>query len=324
VKKFLIIQTAFIGDVILATPLIENLIEKFPDSKIDFLLKKGNESLLFNNPGLNQVFVFDKSKKIKSLTGIIKKIRLQNYDAVFNLHRFASSGIITLLSGAKQKFGFNKNPFSFLYTKSFPHEIGNGVHEVERNLQVISSFGKFSKSHPKLYPSPEDEENVSRFKGVTYVCMAPSSVWYTKQMPENKWTELIHIIKNDVERIYLIGGPADFDLCERIKNKCQVFSIYNLAGKLNFLESAGLMRDAKMNFVNDSGPLHFASAVNASVTAFFCSTIPAFGFGPLSDKSEVIEVKNLSCKPCGLHGHNICPKVHFDCGNLLDLSKIKL
>jgi ADP-heptose:LPS heptosyltransferase len=324
VKKFLIIQTAFIGDVILATPLIENLIEKFPDSKIDFLLKKGNESLLFNNPGLNQVFVFDKSKKIKSLTGIIKKIRLQNYDAVFNLHRFASSGIITLLSGAKQKFGFNKNPFSFLYTKSFPHEIGSGVHEVERNLQVISSFGKFSKSHPKLYPSPEDEENVSRFKGVTYVCMAPSSVWYTKQMPENKWTELIHIIKNDVERIYLIGGPADFDLCERIKNKCQVFSIYNLAGKLNFLESAGLMRDAKMNFVNDSGPLHFASAVNASVTAFFCSTIPAFGFGPLSDKSEVIEVKNLSCKPCGLHGHNICPKGHFDCGNLLDLSKIKL
>ncbi len=323
-KKFLIIQTAFIGDVILATPLIENLIEKFPDSKIDFLLKKGNESLLFNNPGLNQVFVFDKSKKIKSLTGIIKKIRLQNYDAVFNLHRFASSGIITLLSGAKQKFGFNKNPFSFLYTKSFPHEIGSGVHEVERNLQVISSFGKFSKSHPKLYPSPEDEENVSRFKGVTYVCMAPSSVWYTKQMPENKWTELIHIIKNDVERIYLIGGPADFDLCERIKNKCQVFSIYNLAGKLNFLESAGLMRDAKMNFVNDSGPLHFASAVNASVTAFFCSTIPAFGFGPLSDKSEVIEVKNLSCKPCGLHGHNICPKGHFDCGNLLDLSKIKL
>jgi heptosyltransferase-2 len=324
VNKFLIIQTAFIGDVILATPIIENLIEKFPDAKIDFLVKKGNESLLNNNPGLNQVLIFDKRKKVRSILELIQKIRIQKYDAVFNLHRFASSGIITYFSAAKQKYGFNKNPFSFCYTKSFPHEIGDGVHEVERNLQVISSFGKFSKLQPKLYPSPEDEENVLRFKEVTYVCMAPSSVWYTKQMPENKWSELIHIIKNDVERIYLIGGPADFDLCERIKNKYQVLSIDNLAGKLNFLESAALMRDAKMNFVNDSGPLHFASAVNARVTAFFCSTVPAFGFGPLSDKSEVIEVKNLSCKPCGLHGHKSCPKGHFDCGNKLDLTKIKL
>jgi heptosyltransferase-2 len=97
-----------------------------------------------------------------------------------------------------------------------------------------------------------------------------------------------------------------------------------LAGKLTLLQSAALMRDSKMNYVNDSGPLHFASALNAPVTAFFCSTTPEFGFGPLSDLSEIIEVKNLACKPCGLHGHKECPQGHFNCGNLINLTNIKI
>jgi heptosyltransferase-2 len=82
------------------------------------------------------------------------------------------------------------------------------------------------------------------------------------------------------------------------------------------MQSAALMKSARMNYVNDSGPLHICSAMNAPVTAFFCSTTPAFGFGPISDQSIIIESKlNLACKPCGLHGYKSCPKGHFDCGN---------
>jgi heptosyltransferase-2 len=80
------------------------------------------------------------------------------------------------------------------------------------------------------------------------------------------------------------------------------------------------MKYAKMNYVNDSAPLHLASSVNAPVTAFFCSTVPAFGFGPLSDQSKVIEVKELYCKPCGLHGYKSCPEGHFKCGLEIDLN----
>ena len=323
-KKFLIIQTAFIGDVILATAFIGNLYEKFPEGSIDFLVKKGNESLLCNDPRLNEVLVFDKAKKLKSLIKLVKKIRKANYDVIFNLHRFASSGLITFLSGATLKYGFDKNPFSFCYTKAIPHEMGNGAHEVERNAQLMSSFIQFSIFNPKLFPSTNDEENVLRFKKLTYVCLAPSSVWYTKQMPVKKWVELIMKINASIQCIYLIGGSTDVDVCENIKRKCELDSVENLAGKLSFMESAALMRDAKMNFVNDSGPLHIASAMNAPVTAFFCSTSPKFGFGPLSDFSSIIEVENLSCKPCGIHGYKNCPKVHFDCGNLLDLSKVKI
>jgi heptosyltransferase-2 len=79
------------------------------------------------------------------------------------------------------------------------------------------------------------------------------------------------------------------------------------------------MKDATMNYVNDSAPMHLASAMNAPVTAIFCSTVPAFGFGPLSNKSVVIESKEkLTCRPCGLHGYRACPQKHFKCATTIE------
>ena len=106
-------------------------------------------------------------------------------------------------------------------------------------------------------------------------------------------------------------------LMKNIKIKSNHTKIHNLAGKLNLLESAALMRDAKMNYVNDSAPLHLASAMNALVTGVFCSTVPSFGFTPLSSVRRVLETKEkLDCRPCGLHGFKACPKGHFKCSNI--------
>jgi heptosyltransferase-2 len=318
-QKILIIQTAFIGDVILATPLIGNLKTQFPDAKIDFLVKNGNQSLLRNDPNLNEILVFDKKKKVASLLELLKKIRANKYDLVINLHRFASSGILTFLSGAKQKLGFKKNPFSFAYTQSFPHEIGNGKHEVDRNLELIKHLTSSLNRQPKLYPSKEDFEAIKTYHTENYYCLAPASVWFTKQAPKEIWLKLIAKLSAENSTIYLLGGPDDKELCEEIKLKTNAQKVINLAGKLSLMQSAALMKDAKRNFVNDSGPLHLASAMNAPVSAFFCSTTPLFGFGPLSDDSEIIEVENLPCRPCGLHGHNECPKGNFRCGNELKI-----
>lgn len=318
-QKILIIQTAFIGDVILATPLIGNLKTQFPIAKIDFLVKNGNQSLLKNDPNLNEVFVFDKKKKIASILELLKKIRANNYDLVINLHRFASSGILTFLSGAKQKLGFKKNPFSFAYTQSFSHEIGNGKHEVDRNLELIKHLVTNLTRQPKLYPSTADFEAVKIYKSKNYYCLAPASVWFTKQAPKEIWLKLIAKLRAENATIYLLGGPDDWDLCEEIKSKTDSEQLINLAGKLSLMQSAALIKDAKRNFVNDSGPLHLSSAMNAPVSVFFCSTTPLFGFGPLSDDSEIIEVKNLECRPCGLHGHKACPKGNFRCGNELTI-----
>jgi lipopolysaccharide heptosyltransferase II len=315
VNRILIIQTAFLGDVILATPVVSEMKRLFPESTIDVLVKKGNETLLQNNPHLNYIVVFDKSKgKSRSIVQLIRQFRSKKYDLIINLHRFGSSGIITAFSGAKKKYGFKKNPFSFLFTKTFDHQIDNGLHEVERNLSVIKEFGAVSKKRPELFPSKEHFAKVSTFTSDEFYCFAPASVWFTKQLPKEKWVKLIQQ-KSREGAIYLLGGKEDEALCQEIIDLSKISNAQNLAGKLNLLESAALMSKAKRNFVNDSGPLHLASAMNAPVTAFFCSTIPGFGFGPLSEDSEIKEVLNLSCRPCGLHGHKACPEGHFKCGN---------
>lgn len=315
-NRILIIQTAFLGDVILATPVASELKRLFPESSIDFLVKKGNESLLKNHRDIDQVFVFDKSNgKWKSMRALIRQFRQEKYDLVINLHRFGSSGIIASFSGGRKKYGFKKNPFSFLYSKSFDHTIGDGTHEVERNLQLIREFGAENKVRPSLYPTLEDFEKVASYQTGDYFCLAPASVWFTKQLPATKWIELIQKLGKE-KTIYLLGGPGDSELCEQIQKDASYPNITNLAGKLSLLQSAALMQGAERNYVNDSGPLHLASSMNASVTAFFCSTIPNFGFGPLSEDSEIKQVENLECRPCGLHGHKSCPKEHFNCSKI--------
>ncbi len=318
--NFLIIQTAFIGDVILATPVIEKLHQFYPDAKIDFLVRKGNEGLLQNHPFLNEVIVWDKKKnKIINLWNVIKKVRANEYYTVINLHRFASSGIISLLSKAKSKIGFNKNPLSFFYSKGFKHDLESGKHEVERNLLLITDLTDHLLVKPKLYPSNNDFQSINKYMGQEYICMAPTSVWYTKQFPLYKWVELIKKVSATCT-IYLLGAPSDKAFCNDLIEQAKAANIVNLAGQLSFLESAALMQKADMNYVNDSAPMHIASAMNAPVTAIYCSTIPAFGFGPLSDDSRIIETKiNLACRPCGLHGHKKCPLGHFDCARTIEV-----
>lgn len=312
-NKILIIQTAFIGDVILATPIIEKLHEHYPKAKIDFLVRRGNGSLLKEHPKLNDVFIWKKKQnKYTSLLRIIKLIRSKDYDCVINVQRFFASGLITALSKAKVKIGFVKNPLSFFFDKKIGHQL-IGQHETSRNLSLIKDLTDDKYVRPKLYPRRVDIKAIKKYQEKPYLCFAPTSVWATKQLPALKWVEII-LSQDDNWVIYLLGGPADFKACEEIKEMCGRDKVVNLAGKLSFLESSALMKSAGMNYMNDSAPMHMASAVNAPTNAVFCSTIPSFGFGPLADEAKVIETQErLSCRPCGLHGKKQCPLDHFDC-----------
>ena len=319
-KKILIIQTAFIGDVILATPVISELKRVHPEFVVDVLVRKGNESLLANNPSINEVYFLDKKlNKTKEIPRLIRYIRSKKYDEIINLHRYTSSGLLTVFGKAKTTTGFDKNPMSFLFSKKIKHSLFGGQHEVERNLNCIAHYNVNKRVRPSLFPSGMDCEKTNKYKKEIYFCLTPASVWFTKQLPIKKWVELISILEKK-GTIYLLGGSSDKALCESIIKESNSSQAYNLAGELSFLESACLMKDAKRNFVNDSGPLHICSAMNAPVTTFFCSTVTDFGFGPLSDDSKVVEVENLACRPCGIHGHKQCPKGNFKCGNDIQLT----
>ena len=317
-QQILVIQTAFIGDAILATAVLEKLHKHHPNAKIDFLVRKGNEGLFVGHPFLREVVVRHKENgKIKSLWQTLKKIRKTRYDWVINLHRFASSGILAAFSRGKYICGFRQNPLSWFYDRKFDHQISlskESPHEIERNQSVISHLTDRESAKPRLYPSPTDFDFV-KIEG-EYVCLAPTSVWFTKQWPAEKWVQLIQSFSPSL-KICLIGAPGDKAACEAIAAKSGHPNVEVLAGKHNLLQSAALIAGAKMNYVNDSGPMHLATAMNAPTTAIFCSTVPAFGFGPRSDKSLVWETKlELDCRPCGLHGFQACPKRHFRCSEV--------
>jgi ADP-heptose:LPS heptosyltransferase len=314
IKSVLIIQTAFIGDVILATGLIEKIAMHYPEACIDFLCRKGNEGVLANNPHLNKVLIWNKQdEKAKSWWNILREVRSVKYDLLINLQRFASMGLFTVLSGAKTKVGFRKNPFSAFFSIRAPHTVHNGTHEIERNQKLIRVFTNEIPSHPKIYPSEADAKSILPYQEGPYLCIAPASVWFTKQFPEEKWLEFLRFCKFE-GRIYVLGAPADTQMAESIIRQSEDARLQNLCGKLSLLQSALLMKGAKMNYVNDSAPMHLCSAIDAPVAAIYCSTVPEFGFGPLSSKSKIIQSEqSLKCRPCGLHGHRKCPKDHFDC-----------
>jgi heptosyltransferase-2 len=267
-KKILVIQTAFIGDVVLATSLIENLHQQFPASKIDILVRKGNESLFHAHPFLNQVLVWDKkNNKYHNWVALLFKIRSCKYDVVINAQRFAATGAWTALSKAKIKIGFDKNPFSFLFTHAVVHQFSEkGQHEIDRNHQLLSTLFEAKVAMPKLYPTESDEMAVIHYQQTPYLCIAPASVWFTKQFSLEKWVDLINALPFKGP-IYLIGGPGDKLLCDQILQKINRKSVVNLAGRLSFLASAALQKKAVLNYVNDSAPMHFASAMNAPVVA---------------------------------------------------------
>jgi len=322
VDKILIIQTAFLGDVVLATPVIEKLHGVFPEAKIDFLLRNGNEGILKGHPFLKEIIILNKQKnKYQNVFKVIKQIRGNKYDIILNLHRFGSSGFITVLSKVKHTIGFDKNPFSIFFSKRVKHVIGkkvSNIHEIDRNLSLTDEYGDKMRIMPRIYPSDDDYKKTESLKKSTYICIAPCSVWFTKQYPKEKWLEFIRIIPEHIF-IYLIGSENDSELCNEIIMEAGRKNIYNEADKLNMLETAALMKNSIMNFVNDSAPLHFASAMNAPVTAIYCSTVPDFGFGPLSDNSHIIQtVEQLDCRPCGLHGFKSCPENHYECAHSIN------
>jgi heptosyltransferase-2 len=333
--RFLIIQTAFLGDVVLATPLIEKLRAFYPEDRIDFLVRKGNESLLKDHPLLDDLLVWNKQEhKMRNLWGMMREVRSRKYDYVINVQRFASSGLITVFSKA-YTIGFDKNPLSRYFTEKKPHVIGSDPkhyqHEVQRNLSLIAGLtdgstaldGAEGKVRPKLYPSETDYEKVAQYKDAPYITMSPASVWFTKQLAREKWTALIRSFGPE-RRIYLLGAPGDKELCEKILEEAGQVGARSLCGHLSLLQSAALMEGAQMNYVNDSAPMHLASAMNAPVTAVYCSTVPYFGFGPLSEVSRVVETPvALDCRPCGLHGYKACPLGHFKCAHTIPVALLR-
>jgi len=326
-KKILIIQTAFLGDVILTLPMVQVLKKEYPDCAIDFLCIPSTEILFKHNTLINKLIVYDK-RGDDSFGRVKSEIKNNNYDVVISPHRSARSALITYFSKAKKRISFDKSSLKFLYNNKIPYVAG--IHEIQRNLSLLKPLGINEDRiiKPELFLSDEEknkvdsifkEENLSDEK---LIALAPGSVWFTKRYPKEKFVKVLNLLSKDNTKVFLIGGKDDIELGEYLMSSSQNKNIMNTIGKLNVLESAELIKRCEVLITNDSAPLHIANSVGTKVISMFGATVPRFGFFPYGEHDVILETEGLKCRPCAIHGGNKCPIGTFICMNNIPEEKI--
>lgn len=315
INKILIIQTAFIGDVILVTPLINAVYKLFPDAKIDVMVTPQTSNILDNNPKINSLILFDKKKnKFGSFFEVLKKIKFNKYDISFSPHSSITTAFLMYFGNIPIRVGFDRWVARYLLTVKIPHL--ENVHKIQKNLFLLSKFSdkKFSMQ-TELFPSNKmikKAENILadlRKSTKNIISIAPGSNWFTKRWPEVYYKDLVEKLSDLNYGIVFIGSKKEKELCEEIKLRNNSI---NLAGQLSLLESAAVIKLCDLMICNDSGALHLADAMQTDVLAFFGPTVKSIGYYPFRESDKVLEV-DLECRPCSSHGTNACPLGHHNC-----------
>jgi lipopolysaccharide heptosyltransferase II len=323
--RVLIIQTAFAGDLILTLPLIQECKRLLSDAVLDVLCIPSTAGLLENHVAINKTFVYDKRSGFGSFKSIVAEIRSQRYDIVISPHRSFRTTMLSYLSGANKRISFNTSAWSFLY--SALAEYNSGDHEVSRNLSLLTELGKAvdPSARPQLYPGAAEKQRLqallSEYGIERYVCVAPGSVWATKRWTKAGFSALAIDLCRDIP-VLLIGGGDDAELCESIATSVGHENCVTLAGKLSWLETAALVETAAIVVSNDSAPVHVASAMGTAVLEIYGATSPEYGFSPWEVEHEIVERKDLECKPCAIHGGKSCPIGTFECMEQLPAAQV--
>lgn len=320
--KILIIQTAFLGDLILTTGFIRRVKELFPHSEISIIVNSGTESILYENPYLSEIIPFNKKEVKKNLFKFFKflnQIKSKHFEVCFSPHFSHRSSIIAFWSGAKKRVGYREAGFSFLLTQK-KHRPLKGLHEVQKLFLLLNE--ESSPYKPEIYFSNKEVSQIQEIMlasklnfmpNSNYITIAPSSIWETKRMPEFKFREILSLILEHTPYIpVLVGSKADIPISNQVKLGFET-AVVDLTGKTNLKEFCYVISNSKALISNDSSPIHVASAFDVPTIAIFGATIPAFGYTPLSSKQFISEINGLKCRPCGIHGGRFCPERHFSC-----------
>jgi len=322
--RILIIQTAYIGDVILTTPLIKNIKNHFPDCLIDFLTIPASVNLVEKDPNIENVIVFDKrgvDKGFKGFKLLLYQIKRKKYNICICPHRSLRSAIIAYATRADKRIGFANSAWKYAFTEKVVYD--QTIHETERNLSLLASLGITDyETRPYICSDATDEQYVEEIlhgrliPGKPLFAVAPGSIWATKRWPTSNFINILPIMEENGFQVILIGGKQDENLCESIVN--QTDSGISLAGKLTLRQTKYFLTKCKALLSNDSAPLHLGLAANILSFGIFGATIKQFGFAPIEENSYVIENENLKCRPCNIHGSYKCPTKTFSCMEDID------
>ena len=312
----LVIQTSFLGDTVLTTPLLAQLANRGP---VDIVTTPASAALLAGHPAVREIIVYDKRGADAGLEGVWRlaaRLRASGYDVAFLAQGSWRSAALALLARIPSRVGFATSSGRLLYTRRVAYR--EDLHHAARLLQLARPNGREPSAEelrPSLFPSETDRAAADALLhdagiGATdrIIALAPGSVWGTKRWPY--YPALAQLLATEA-RLVVIGGPQDAALAAEILAAAP--SAADATGGLSLLASAEVIRRSVMLVTNDSLPGHLASAMSTPTVAIFGPTVPAFGFGPLAARAAVIGVDGLACRPCDRHGPERCPLGHHRC-----------
>ncbi len=319
--KFLIIRFSSIGDIVLTTPVIRCIKQQIQGAEVHYITKQKFSSVIFSNPYIDKLYTIN-----HSTSEIIDQLKKENYDYVIDLHHNARTLKLKLALG-KKSFSFRKLNWQKMLMVCFKINKLPKLHIVDRYFETINSIGVTNDGKGLDYFIPEkDSINITSFLPTQfqsgYEVLVVGGSYYTKQIPLNKLKE---ICAQSLKPLILLGGKEDAPIAEEVHLAFKDKTI-NGCGNLNLNQSASIIEQADRVITSDTGLMHIAAAFKKDIISVWGNTIPEFGMSAYlpGKNSKILEVKNLTCRPCSKLGHHSCPKKHFRCMNDIDVSKINL
>jgi heptosyltransferase-2 len=326
----LVIQTSFLGDMVLTTPLIAELARRGP---VDVVATPASAPLLANNPSVRDVILYDKRGDAKGMTGLYRTAqrlhhrqegeqeRHREVDVAYLAQGSVRSATLALLAGIPERVGFNTSAGRRLYTRKVPYR--EDRHHAERLWRLAMPADAADPDAraitPRLFPADAEIGAVDALlreaghRGEPLLALAPGSVWGTKRWPY--YADLARLLaeRDPRLRLVMIGGKPDAALARELVAAVPAGRAIDTTGRLSLLASAELIGRAVALVTNDSAPQHLASAMGTPTVAVFGPTVPGFGFGPLAPRRATVGHAALACRPCHRHGPRACPLGHWRC-----------
>ena len=283
IKKILIINAKYLGDLIVCTPAIKSIRNSFPQASISVLVREEYKNVLAGNPNINDIIPFDFSlkkvngwKRIKAELNFVKLLRSKKFDAVVSLQSGDRYTEWAFLSGAKLRVAPKKQSMSFLLTNKV-EVYEDTISYLNYYLQIAEAFGgKAVDRTTEFYLSKDFKEWTDEFKlktrisdedilvGIHPGASEPSKIW-----PFENFSKLIELLLMDARiKVLLFGGPAENKLMEKFQNGFSERLILADTSE-DIQQLAWLINECKLFIANDSGARHIAAALKVKTLTLF-------------------------------------------------------
>ncbi len=352
VRRILVLQTAFLGDVLLGATFFYKIRELYPEAEVSIICRP-NTGTILKNLGLVDVVIEINKGQRSSYRMALKALKNFPIDVLFVMHRSVRSYLLSLQIVAKIKIAYRLRWNSF----GFTHLVVRDLHLPEplRQLQLLLPL--LEKSAPEKAASllnemhsrnwnqkinelvlptppvswrPPLRQMIAKFADEIptlaksslaalpaesrRIAVFPGSVWPTKRWTESGFAGLIKELVKRGWKILLMGAPDERALCERVAEQAgEPDQVLVLAGALTPWESLLTLAGVERVVTNDSASAHMAALLDLPIVAIFGPTTLALGYRPWATEVKIVENNALECRPCGKHGHKRCPLGHHLC-----------